>query len=99
MATLSSDTHPDAEEVQLELLRRMPPWRKLELMEAMTRTVYSLVLAGLRERHPQATKEELRLRMATLVLGPDLAARAYGRAMEPGDGDLLERAPAEAGSD
>jgi hypothetical protein len=30
MQTRSSDTHPDAERVQLELLRRMPPWRKLE---------------------------------------------------------------------
>ncbi len=98
MQTLSSDTHPDAEEVQLELLRRMPPWRKLELVDGMTQMVYSLVLAGLRERHPQATKEELRLRMATLVLGPDLAARAYGRAVEPDDGDLLERALAEAGT-
>jgi hypothetical protein len=98
MATLSSDTHPDAEEVQLELLRRMPDWRKMELMTAMTKAVYSQVLAGLRERHPQATEEELRLRMATLVLGPDLAARAYGRAVESGDGDLLERALAEAGT-
>jgi len=98
MATLSSDTHPDAEKVQLELLRRMPPWRKLELMEGMTRTVYCLLLAGLRERFPQATREELRLELATLVLGPDLAARAYGRAVEPDDGDLLERALAEAGT-
>jgi hypothetical protein len=36
--------------------------------------------------------------MATLVLGPDLAARAYGRAVESGDGDLLERALAQAGT-
>jgi hypothetical protein len=88
MPTLSSDTHPDAEEVQLELLRRMPPWRKLELVEGMTQTVYTLILAGLRERHPLATTEELRLRLATLVLGPDLAARAYGRApgQESADG-------------
>jgi hypothetical protein len=98
MQTLSSDTPPDAEEIQLELLRDMPAWRKLELMEEMTRTVFCLVLAGLRERHPQATKEELRLRVATLVLGPDLAARAYGRAVELDDGDLLERALAEAGT-
>jgi len=82
MQTLSSDTHPDAERVQLELLRRMPPWRKLELVEGMTQTVYDLVLAGLRERHPLATSEELRWGVATLVLGPHLAARAYGRAPE-----------------
>jgi hypothetical protein len=84
MQTLSSDTHPDAEEVQLELLRQMPSWRKLELVEGMTRTVYALVLAGLRQRHPQATREELRLKLATLVLGPSLAARAYGRGPDAG---------------
>jgi hypothetical protein len=89
MQTLSFDTHPDAEEVQLELLRRMPPWRKLELVDGMTQMVYSLLLAGLRERFPQATTEELRLELAKLVLGPSLAARAYGGAteQESADGD------------
>jgi hypothetical protein len=76
--TLSPDTHPDAERVQLQLLREMPPWRKLELVEGMTRTIYALLLAGLRERHPGPTTEELRLRLAALVLGRELATRAYG---------------------
>ena len=78
MRTLSPDTHPDAERVQLQLLREMSPWRKLELVEGMTRTVYALLLVGLRERHPSATEEELRLRLAALVLGRELATRAYG---------------------
>lgn len=78
MQTLSPDTHPHAERVQVQLLREMPPWRKLELVEGMTRTVYTLLLAGLRERHPRATREELRLRVAALVLGRELATRAYG---------------------
>jgi hypothetical protein len=87
MQTLSRDTSPDAERVQLELLRRMPPWRKLELVGAMTRTVYALLLAGLRERYPRATERELRLRRAALVLGRDLATRVYGPLPEEEEAD------------
>jgi hypothetical protein len=87
MQTLSRDTSADAERVQLELLRRMPPWRKLELAEEMTRTVYALLLTGLRERYPRATEQELRLRMAALVLGPELATRVYGPLPEEEEAD------------
>jgi hypothetical protein len=87
MQTLSRDTSPDAEAVQLEILRRMPPWRKLELVEGMTQTVYALLLAGLRERYPRATEEELRWRRAALVLGRDLATRVYGPLPEEAEAD------------
>ena len=33
---------------------------------------------GLRQRHPQATPEQLRRLLADLWLGPELAARVYG---------------------
>jgi hypothetical protein len=42
-------------------------------------------LSGLRQRYPQATPEELR-RLADLLLGPELAARAYGPLPEPEHG-------------
>jgi hypothetical protein len=32
MTVLFPDTRPEAEEVQLELLRQTPPWRKLEML-------------------------------------------------------------------
>ncbi len=46
MGTLSRDTHPGAERKQIELLRQMPSWRKLELAVQITRACYSLALAG-----------------------------------------------------
>jgi hypothetical protein len=47
MTTLSPDTHPSAEQVQMDLMRRMPAWRKLELMAEMGETLRALALAGL----------------------------------------------------
>ena len=73
-----SDTSPDAERVQIELLRRTSPARKLELVGQLNETVRAFALAGLRLRHPDASPEELRRRLADLVLGPELAAKVYG---------------------
>lgn len=78
MSTLFPDTRPEAERVQIELLRQAPPWRKLHMVGQMNQTVRTLALSGLRQRHPQATLEELRRRLADLLLGPELAARLYG---------------------
>lgn len=73
-----SDTRPEARQVQIELLRQAPAWRKLELVGQMNQTVTALALSGLRRRHPDATPEELRRRLADLVLGRELAAKVYG---------------------
>jgi len=44
----------------------------------MNEMVRTLAFSGLCQRYPQATPDELRCRWADLILGPDLAARAYG---------------------
>jgi hypothetical protein len=54
MGTLSRDTHPDAERRQIELLRRTPSWRGLELAVQMTQACYPLALTGLKHGHPEA---------------------------------------------
>lgn len=75
---LFPDTHPGAEAVLVELLRQAPPWRKLHMVGQLNQTVRTLALSGLRTRYPEATPQELRRRLADLLLGPDLAARVYG---------------------
>ena len=85
MSTLFPDTSPEAEEVLLELLRRAPAWRKLEMVAQMNRAVRTLALSGLRTRHPRASEAELRRRLADLLLGPELAERAYGPMPPPKD--------------
>jgi hypothetical protein len=73
-----SDTQPEAEALLLNLLRQAPPWRKLEMLGQLNRMARTLALSGLRQRHPQATPEELQRRLADLLLGPALAAQVYG---------------------
>ncbi|MBI5302275.1 MAG: hypothetical protein HY868_09065 [Chloroflexi bacterium] len=78
MSTLSADTTTEAERVQIELLRRAPSWRKMEMVGELNQTVRMLALAGLRERYPDASDAELQRRLADLLLGEKLAARVYG---------------------
>jgi len=73
-----SDTHPDAEKVQIQGLRAMPVWRKLLLVSDLTVTARQLALAGLRQRFPSAGPAELNRRLATLCLGPELATKVCG---------------------
>lgn len=72
---LSADTNPGAERVQLDVLRRMPPWRKMELVADANRTAQLLCLIGLRGRHPGESEEQLSARYLCLVLHEDLAKR------------------------
>lgn len=44
----------------------------------LNRTARALALAGLRRRYPDASPEELRRRLADLVLGSEMAALVYG---------------------
>lgn len=78
MSGLFPDTTPAAERVQIDLLRSAPAWRKLRAMDQLNQSVWLLALSGLRQRYPQASPEELRRRLADLVLGPELAQRVYG---------------------
>ena len=83
MRTQSPDTSPEAERVLIELLRKAPPWRRLQLADQMSRTARDLAMAGLRMRFPTASEAELRRRFADIHLGPELAARAYGSLTTP----------------
>jgi len=75
---MTSDTHPDAERFLIALARQAPPWRKLHLVGQMNVTLKQLALVGLRQRHPKATENELRRRLADLILGSEIAERVYG---------------------
>jgi len=72
------DTRPGAELVWVQMMRQAPVWRKLEMVGQMHQTVRTLILGGLRRRYPHTDEKALRRHLADLLLGPDLAARAYG---------------------
>ena len=84
MSTLFPDTRPEAERVQIALLRGAPSWRKLDMVGQLNQALRTLALSGLRQRYPQATPQQLRRHLADLLLGPALAALAYGPQLPDG---------------
>ncbi len=72
------DTAPEAHRVQIDLMRRAEGWRKLQLADQLHQSLRTLALAGLRARHPGASPEELRRRLADVLLGAELAEEVYG---------------------
>jgi len=82
--TQFSDTTPEAEAVLVDLMRKTPGWRKLQMVGQLNRMVHANLLSGLRQRFPHAGEVELRRRMADILLGPELALKAYGPLRENG---------------
>jgi hypothetical protein len=78
VGSASPDTGADAHRLQIELMRRAEGWRKLELADQLHGTLRALALADLRARHSGASPEELRRLLADILLGAELAERAYG---------------------
>jgi hypothetical protein len=78
MSTLSRDTHPEMEKLQIDLWRQATPTRKMEMLAQLYRSARVLALAGLQRRHPKADEAELKRRLADLMLGAELAGKVYG---------------------
>jgi hypothetical protein len=77
MSTPYSDTHPKMEQMQIEFIRRMPSWKKMSMVEGLNETVKTLAVTGIKQRHPDATPEQVRRMLADLMLGPELARKVY----------------------
>ncbi len=73
MKTQSLDTSFEAERMLIEITRRLPPERKLQLADRLGHAMRGLMKSGLRDRHPHASPEELERRFVELWLGAELA--------------------------
>ena len=80
MTQLYSDTHPKMEALQIELIRRMPAWKKISIMDGLNETVKTLALSGIKQRHPNATPAQIQRMLAELTLGVKLARKVYDHA-------------------
>jgi len=76
--TLSRDTDSKVEEMLFERWRRLSPAEKAAMVSAWTRAVQEAAIAGLRERHPDASDEEVRLRLGSLRLDRETMIKGYG---------------------
>jgi len=78
MGALSRDTDRKAERVLVEIMRALPAWKKLALLDDACATARLLALAGLRARHPQASEDALHRMLMGLLLGDEIATRVWG---------------------
>lgn len=80
MSALSPDTHPKVEALQIRLIRDMPAWKKLAIVDGLNESVKTLARSGLRQRYPNAAPEQIQRLLAELMLGAELARKVYDRA-------------------
>lgn len=73
-----SDTTPEAERVLIEIARAMPGPKKIDQVFDLIELVRSFSMAGLRSRHPEASEEELKKRLAALVFDRETVIEVYG---------------------
>ena len=75
MKTQSPDTHPTIEQIQIELLRKIGPARRLELALSLSQSALELAREGIRKANPNASEEEIGLIFVEVTYGKELADR------------------------
>jgi hypothetical protein len=80
MSALHRDTHPKMEALQIQVIRRMPAWKKIAIVNDLNETVKALAVSGIKQRHPSAAPEQIRRMLAGLMLGEELARKVYDHA-------------------
>lgn len=69
------DTHPEARRVQIELLRKAGPERRLAMSLHWTDSILQLARQGIARARPQLSESELGIFFVEVHYGRDLARR------------------------
>ncbi len=77
MKTQSSDTSPEAEQVQIALIRQASPERRFSMLRSITAATRQMAWQAIRRANPTATDEEINLLFLEVHYGQELA-RAVG---------------------
>ena len=72
------DTHPSSLDRYHQLLRAQKPYERLAQAMSLSRMVRDLAMAGIRVRHPNASPDEQRVRLAVRLYGRAAARRMFG---------------------
>lgn len=75
MSALSRDTHPSADDMQVQLLRQATVARRFALVRSLSASVIGASRRALKRRHPEASDREIGLLFVELHYGADLANR------------------------
>ena len=75
MRTQSMDTSPEAERVQIELIHKASIAKRFAIMEAWSQFLIEANKNSIRQRHPDASEEEIGLIFVANNYGQELADR------------------------
>jgi len=75
MKTLSPDTSTKAEQFQIELIRKAPIFKRLQIMDSLIKTTRQLSWQGILERYPNQTYEFYIERFVSLLYNDESLAR------------------------
>ncbi len=75
MKTQSEDTHPAAERVQIELLRKATVAQRFRLVRSLSKTTMQLAWRAIERANPGANEDELMVKFVTIHHGPELGDR------------------------
>lgn len=78
-----SDTHPDAEKVQIELLRKASVAERAARLWSLNRMAIRLARRAIARAHPDFNRDELNLKFVELHYGKELA-EAIGERLREG---------------
>ncbi|MFN0087812.1 MAG: hypothetical protein ACKVX9_20640 [Blastocatellia bacterium] len=78
METQSSDTPPEIEKIVMDGYRGMSAAQKLQIMQDLIRAASLLALSDIRQRYPNVDARELKLRLASRRIEPELMRKAFG---------------------
>ena len=78
MKPLSLDTDPETEAILIEGYRRMSAWKKIQQVCELSELVRELAKNDIRRRYPEADEREVKLRMASRWIEPELMRKAFG---------------------
>jgi hypothetical protein len=73
MRTQSVDTHPEAERIMIELIRRAPMSRRFRLVQSLTRSAFWSTIHAWQERQGEVGEQEAAVHMLSCSYGPGLA--------------------------
>ena len=75
----SLDTDPDADAVQVRVLREMKPEQRSLLAARFSDEIRSTTLSGIRTRQPELDERQVRREFARITLAPEEFEQAYGK--------------------
>ena len=75
MKTLSMDTHPEVEQMQIQLLSQAGPARRFALARSLSQSTIEMSRRAIEKRHPHLPPRDISLRYVALCYGEDLARR------------------------